>query len=527
MSFQQNSNHFQNEILRDFSKEEERKRLDSGFGSIRKEFPIQVYPVISGKKEKTSIIVPSVNPANTKEKIADIHYGTVKQAEEAVLKSVEFFETWKHTDPNVRIEILKKAAELLRAQKTELTALISLEVGKGVKDIDAEIAEAIDFCEFYAEEAKNIFTPRKRDLLGEENTYSYIPRGVTLVVAPWNFPLAILCGMTVAPLVTGNPVIMKPAEQSSTIAFKLFNILLEAGFPTSSLHFLPGKGEEVGAYLVKHPEVHTINFTGSRAVGLWMLKEASSQNLKFVKRVVAEMGGKNALIVDEDADLDEAVTASVQSAFGFQGQKCSALSRIILLDSKYETFKNRFVEALQSLRAGLPEDPSVKIGPVIDSESHSRLNQLATEFSSKIVSKLEIEDQVKPQGYFVEPVIFESNDPSSPLGQTEFFGPYVTLFRVKNFQEAIEIANNVDYALTGGVFSRNPKNIAYAKEKFEVGNLYINRGITGAVVDRQPFGGYKLSGVGAKAGGPDYLKQFVEPISITENTMRRGFIPET
>lgn len=526
MSFHLNSN-FQNEPLRDFSKEEERIVLNKGFVSIRKEFPIQVFPIISGKTKKTSVVVPALNPANTVEKIADIHYASLTDAEDAVKDSVRFFETWKNTKPEIRIGFLKKAADILRSRKAELTVLISLEVGKGIKDIDAEIAEAIDFCEFYAKEAENIFQPRKRDLLGEENIYTYIPRGVTLVVAPWNFPLAILCGMTVAPLVAGNPVIMKPAEQSSAIAFKLFNILLEAGIPSSALHFLPGKGEEIGAYLVKHPEVHTINFTGSRAVGLGMIREAASQDLKFVKKVVAEMGGKNAIIVDEDADLDEAVIASLQSAFGFQGQKCSALSRIILLESNYDTFKNRFIDALKSLKPGLPEDPSVKVGPVIDSESKSRLDSIAAQFSSKILSKLNMGESQKQTGHFVEPIIFESEDPSSPLGQTEFFGPYVTLFRAKNFEDAIKIANNVDYALTGGVFSRNPKNIRYAKEKFEVGNLYINRGITGAVVDRQPFGGYKLSGVGAKAGGPDYLKQFLEPISITENTMRRGFIPET
>ncbi|TGM12116.1 aldehyde dehydrogenase family protein [Leptospira selangorensis] len=526
MNFHNNSN-FQNETLRDFSREEERSILNNGFASIRKEFPVQVFPIISGKTKKSSLIVPALNPANTSEKIADIHYASVTDAEEAVKDSVQFFEIWKNTKPEVRIGFLKKAADILRSKKAELTALISLEVGKGVKDIDAEIAEAIDFCEFYAKEAEHIFQPRKRYLLGEENIYTYIPRGVTLVVAPWNFPLAILCGMTVAPLVAGNPVIMKPAEQSSAIAFKLFNILIEAGIPSSALHFLPGKGEEIGAYLVKHPEIHTINFTGSRAVGLGMIREAASQNLKFVKKVIAEMGGKNALIVDEDADLDEAVIASIQSAFGFQGQKCSALSRIILLESKYDTFKNRFIDALQSLKPGLPEDPSVKVGPVIDSESKKRLDGIASQFSSKILSKLEMEDNQKHTGHFVEPIIFESEDPISPLGQTEFFGPYVALFKAKNFEEAIKIANNVDYALTGGVFSRNPKNIQYAKENFEVGNLYINRGITGAVVDRQPFGGYKLSGVGAKAGGPDYLKQFLEPISITENTMRRGFIPET
>ncbi|TGK00309.1 aldehyde dehydrogenase family protein [Leptospira langatensis] len=527
MNTDQNHNGFHNEPLRDFSKQEERISLEKEFASLKKELPIQVHPIISGKKKETSAAIPWFNPANKSEKVADLYYASIKDAEEAAQAAHQYSETWKRENPNTRIQVLRKAAEILRAQKARLTALISLEVGKGVKDIDAEIAEAIDFCEFYAQEAELLFHPRQRNLPGEENTYSYIPRGTSLVVAPWNFPLAILCGMTVAPLVTGNTVLMKPAEQSSAIAFELYNILLQAGAPSSALHFLPGRGEEIGAYLVRHPLVHTINFTGSRAVGLGMIREAASQDTKFVKKVIAEMGGKNAIIVDEDADLDEAVLGSVHSAFGFQGQKCSALSRLILLESNYETFKKRFIEALQSLKCGSPQDPSVKIGPVIDSESKERLDKLAQEFSPKIASRRTVSEEVKQNGNFVDAIIFESEDPNSPLGQTEFFGPYVTLFKAKTFENAIEIANNVDYALTGGLFSRNPKHIQYAKEKFEVGNLYINRGITGAIVDRQPFGGYKLSGVGAKAGGPDYLRQFLEPISITENTMRRGFIPET
>ncbi|MFB5651741.1 aldehyde dehydrogenase family protein [Leptospira wolffii] len=518
---------FQNEPLRDFSKEEERSALFSEIQKVRKELPFRFGPVISGKEIRTGETAVWTNPARTSEEIARIHYASIEDAERAAKEATAYSETWKKTDPKGRISVLKKAAELMRGRKNRLSAILSLEVGKGAKDIDAEIAEAIDFCEFYAEEAETVFQPRVRNLPGEENAYSYIPRGTTLVVAPWNFPLAILCGMTVAPLVTGNTVLMKPAEQSSAIAFEFFNILLEAGAPPSSIHFLPGKGEEVGAYLVRHPSVHTVNFTGSRAVGLGMIREAANQNSKFVKKVIAEMGGKNAIIVDEDADLDEAVSGALQSAYGFQGQKCSALSRLILVESCYEPFKRRLVDALQSWKVGAPEDPSVKIGPVIDSEAKQRLEEIAEQFRSSILSKYTIPEDLKNSGNFVEPIVFESKDPSSPLGQTEFFGPYLTLFRAKNFEEAIRIANDVDYALTGGVYSRNPKNIEAAKKDFEVGNLYINRGITGAIVDRQPFGGYKLSGVGAKAGGPDYLRQFLEPVSITENTMRRGFIPET
>ncbi|EQA35108.1 putative delta-1-pyrroline-5-carboxylate dehydrogenase [Leptospira inadai serovar Lyme str. 10] len=526
MNFGTESQALKNEPIRDFSLQDEREKLNKGLREIRNRFPLRVFPIINGKTISVSETHAALNPANLSETVATIGYANRDLAEQAVSICSDFSKTWKERDPSERSAILRNAARILRKSKDELTALILLEVGKGVKDTDAEIAEAIDFCEFYAQESDKLAFPRLRNLEGEDNAFLYRPRGVTAIIAPWNFPLAILCGMTVAPLVTGNTVIMKPAEQSSAIAWTLFKILIEAGVPAEALQFLPGKGEEIGSYLVNHPKVHTVNFTGSRAVGLQMIRETSGLNLKFIKRVVAEMGGKNAIIVDEDADLDEAVAGALQSAFGFQGQKCSALSRLIVLDSCYDIFRKRFSEALLSLKAGPPEDPSTKIGPVIDAESKERIERLSKKFDSNIYQKLEISPGLKSQGHFVDPLLLESDDFNSELGQSEFFAPIVTLFKVRNFKEAIAYANGVDYALTGGIYSRNPNNIILAKNSFEVGNLYINRSITGAIVDRQPFGGFKLSGVGAKAGGPDYLKQFLEPVCITENTMRRGFIPE-
>jgi RHH-type proline utilization regulon transcriptional repressor/proline dehydrogenase/delta 1-pyrroline-5-carboxylate dehydrogenase len=351
---------------------------------------------------------------------------------------------------------------------------------------------------------------------------------VSVVIAPWNFPLAILCGMTVAALVCGNPVIIKPAEQSSGVAKWFFDVLLEAGVDAGVVHFLPGLGEVVGAHLVKSPHVHIISFTGSRSVGLSIMREATTMapGQRHIKKVIAEMGGKNAVIIDDDADLDEAVVGCLQSAFGFAGQKCSALSRIIIVKEIYGRFKKRFLDAFTSLAVGPAEGVSHKIGPVIDEETQERLLVVIKKYRKDIVAQIELTPELMRQGFFVPPTVFASTDFKSDLGQQEFFGPLVTLFQVECLDEAIQAANDVDYALTGGIFSRSPAHIEKIKRELEVGNLYINRGITGALVNRQPFGGFKLSGVGGKAGGPDYLRHFVEARSITENTMRRGFAPE-
>ncbi len=520
---------FWNEAPRDFTLESNRSAIKQAVQKVRQQFPIQSEVVIAGQPQKAAKYSTVMNPCNKTEALAKFAHATEDHAARAVDAAEQALKTWGMRPVSERSAILKKAAQLMRDQKDELTALMVLEVSKNYKEADADVGEAIDFCEYYADEMLRLSSGNfALSALGEANTYQYTPRGVTVAIAPWNFPLAILCGMTVAPLVAGNSVVMKPAEQSTAIAWKLFQILNLAGVPSDALHFLPGLGEEVGAALVKHPRVHIINFTGSREVGLWILENAArlSPGQKHIKKVVAEMGGKNAVIVDDDADLDEAVIGCLQSAFGFQGQKCSALSRVIIHEAAYDKFKNRMVEAIQSMKIGPAEETWAKVSSVIDESSQQRLLSVIEKFQDKIVAQLKVPEEYQNKGHYVPPTLFESADPKSDLGQKEFFGPLLTLFKVKDFDEAIQVFNDVEYALTGGIFSRAPSHLERARREMECGNLYINRGITGANVARQPFGGFKLSGVGAKAGGKDYLLQFLEPKTTTENTMRRGFAPE-
>ncbi|MGL5804254.1 MAG: aldehyde dehydrogenase family protein, partial [Xenococcaceae cyanobacterium] len=363
------------------------------------------------------------------------------------------------------------------------------------------------------------------DVAGETNRYIYQPRGIAVVISPWNFPMAIAMGMTVAALVAGNCTLLKPAETSTVIAAKIAEILIEAGIPKGVFQFVPGKGSQVGAYMVKHPDVHLIAFTGSREVGCRIYADAAivQPKQKHLKRVIAEMGGKNGIIVDESADLDQAVAGVVQSAFGYSGQKCSACSRVIVLESVYDAFLSRLVEATRSLNVGATDNPTTKVGPVIDRTAMERIKEYIVK--GKQQSNLALEMDIPDGGYYVSPTIFSDVSSDSTIAQEEIFGPVLAVIRVKDFTEALKVANETDYALTGGLYSRTPTHIDRASVEFEVGNLYINRTITGAIVDRQPFGGFKLSGVGSKAGGVDYLLQFLEPRVITENIQRQGFAP--
>jgi RHH-type proline utilization regulon transcriptional repressor/proline dehydrogenase/delta 1-pyrroline-5-carboxylate dehydrogenase len=367
-----------------------------------------------------------------------------------------------------------------------------------------------------------------RDVPGEENEFSYEPRGVAVVIAPWNFPLAILCGMTTAALVAGNPVIMKPAEQSPIIAAKLMEILRAAGVPPGVVSYLPGRGEEIGPTLVQHKDVAVIAFTGSRPVGLMINHQAAEtpSGQDHVKRVITEMGGKNAIIIDDDADLDEAVHGVAASAFGYQGQKCSACSRAIVLESTHDAFLNRLIEATRSLKIGPAEDPGCFVGPVIDEEARQRILDYIAKGTreARLVYAADV-GALSEEGFYVGPHVFAEVAPTAVIAQEEIFGPVLAVIKAQDLTQALEIANGTSYALTGGLYSRSPANIERVRREFRVGNLYINRKITGALVDRQPFGGFKLSGIGSKAGGPDYLLQFLLPRTITENTMRRGFAP--
>jgi len=458
--------------------------------------------------------------------------GTADDARRAVAAAHAAFPAWRDSEYEVRAAVLVKAAAEMRARRDELSAVIVRESGKVWREADADVCEAIDFCEYYAREGARLFAAeRLGQFVGELDEQWYQPRGVAAVIAPWNFPLAICCGMAVAALVTGNTVVVKPAEQTPAIARILCEILWRSGAPKDALHFVAGPGETVGATLVRDPRVALIAFTGSKAVGLDIVQAAGvvAPGQEFVKKVVCEMGGKNAIIVDTSADLDEAVLGVRQSAFGFCGQKCSACSRAIVVGSAYEPFLHRLVGATRALVVGDPMDPGTDIGPVIDDEAARKIRSYIEAGKSEGRHELTLgvpdglEARVgKP---FVGPTIFSGVSPEARVAREEIFGPVLAVMRARDFDEALAIANSPEYKLTGGVYSRKPAHLAKARREFRVGNLYLNRGITGALVGRQPFGGFGMSGIGSKAGGRDYLLQFVEPRAVCENTMRRGFAP--
>ncbi|MEH2329093.1 L-glutamate gamma-semialdehyde dehydrogenase [Nostoc sp.] len=509
----------------DYAEEEVRIKAAQAFQNVRQQLSKTYLPLINGEYVNPPEFVDSLNPSNFSEVIGKVGLISVEQAEQAMQAAKAAFPGWKKTPAKQRADILRKAGDLMEERRAELSVWVVLEVGKPVKEADGEVSEAIDFCRYYADEIERLDKGVNYDISGETNHYIYQPRGIAVVISPWNFPLAIACGMTVAALVSGNCTLLKPAETSSVIAAKLTEILVEAGFPKGVFQYVPGKGSQVGAHLVNHPDTHVIAFTGSQEVGCKIYAEAATlkPGQKHMKRVIAEMGGKNAIIVDESADLDQAVVGVVQSAFGYSGQKCSAASRVIVLQPIYDAFVQRLVEATKSLNIGEAELPSTQVGPVIDANARDRIREYIEK--GKAEAQLALELPAPEQGYFIGPVIFSEVSPNAVISQEEIFGPVLAVIRVKDFQEALAVANGTNYALTGGLYSRTPSHIQQAQTEFEVGNLYINRNITGAIVGRQPFGGFKLSGVGSKAGGPDYLLQFLEPRAVTENIQRQGFAP--
>jgi len=519
---------FFNEPATDFAVEANRGAMHDALAAVRDELG-RHYPLVIGPREAdTSERMPSVDPSQKQRVVGTFAVAGVEQANDAVAAAKAAQPAWHALGVEARAEYLRAAASQMRDRRFELAAWQVYECGKGWREADGDVCEAIDFCEYYAQQAVALMGPHGVDVPGEENRFYYLPRGVAVVIAPWNFPLAILTGMTAAALVTGNTVVMKPSEQSSIVAAKLMEIFRALDVPPGVLNYLPGKGEVVGAALVEHPDTALIAFTGSRAVGLAINARAAEVSAAgdVVKRVIAEMGGKNAILVDDDADLDEAVLAVVRSAFGYQGQKCSACSRAIVLDSVYDTFLERLVEATKSLQVGPAEDPGASVGPVIDEESLVRVQRYIDlgKREGRMALAVDI-GELSQKGYYVGPHIFADVPRASRLAQEEIFGPVLAVLRARDFSEGIALVNGTDYALTAGVFSRSPANLARAKVEIMVGNLYLNRGITGALVGRQPFGGFKMSGIGSKAGGPDYLSQFVIPRTVTENTMRRGFAP--
>ena len=487
------------------------------------------YPlVIAGHRIDAGQWIQSTNPSHRKQVVGRAAAATVGQANAAIDAAKEAFPAWRDTPAPQRAELLFRSADIMRRRRWELAAWEVNETAKQWREADADVAEAIDYCEYYGREMLRLATPQRRDVPGEENEYFYEPRGVTVTIAPWNFPLAILCGMTAAALVTGNTVVMKPAEQSPIIAAKLMEVFYEAGFPPGVVSYLPGIGEEIGPALVQHPDVAMIAFTGSRAVGLAIQRQAAETppGQEQVKRVITEMGGKNAVIIDDDADLDEAVHGVVASAFGYAGQKCSACSRVIVLNSIHDAFLARLVEATRSLKIGPAEEPENFVGPVIDEEARQRILLMIGKARADVHLAYQADiGNLADEGSYVPPTIFSDVSPRAAIAQEEVFGPVLAVIRAADLDQALTIANGTPYALTGGFFSRSPARIERVRKEFRVGNLYINRKITGALVDRQPFGGLKLSGIGSKAGGPDYLPQFLVPRAITENTLRHGFAP--
>jgi len=520
---------FQNEPLTDFALASSREAMQAAIDRVGARLGGSVPLVIDGVRLEGAEQVERFDPSDQTRLVARVSAASAEDAVRSIDLAASAVPAWQGRGFEARAGILRRAAEIIRRRRFELAAIEIFEVGKTWREADADVAEAIDFCEYYADHALAIGQPRWVDVPGEENETAFLPRGVAVVIAPWNFPLAILAGMTTAALVTGNAVVMKPAEQSSLIALMLHEILVEAGVPAAALVFLPGRGEVVGPPLVTHPATAIVAFTGSRAVGLSinaLAAESTRRGGRLIRRVIAELGGKNAIIIDDDADLDEAVLAVVQSSFGFQGQKCSASSRVIVLDAVYDTFLERLAAAVGSLRIGPATEPGSRIGPLVDKEARDRVEGFIEigRRSGRLVAAVAA-GPLADRGWFVGPHVFADLDPAGPLGQEEIFGPVLAVFRVRDFEAAIALANGTDYALTAGVFSRSPARLERARAALEAGNVYLNRGITGALVHRQPFGGYRMSGIGSKAGGPDYLQQFVIPRTVTENTLRRGFAP--
>jgi RHH-type proline utilization regulon transcriptional repressor/proline dehydrogenase/delta 1-pyrroline-5-carboxylate dehydrogenase len=524
---------FANEPLADFALESSRRAFAEAIDRAAADFargPVEVPVVIDGRRSTSAGRFSRHDPSDLRRHVAEVSAASPADAVRAVDLCRSAAPAWAAAGWHRRADILDRAAEIMRRRRWELAAIEVFEVGKPWREADADVAEAIDFCRYYAASARLLAAPCRVDVPGEENATAWLPRGTSVVIAPWNFPLAILAGMTTAALVAGNPVVMKPAEQSSLVALRLHEILLEAGVPPAALAFLPGRGEEVGPSLVSHPDTALVAFTGSRAVGLAINADAARASAaagsRVVKRVIAEMGGKNAIVVDDDADLDEAVVAVVHSAFGFQGQKCSACSRVIVLDRVHDAFVGRLAAAVHSLRVGPAVEPGTRVGPLVDQEARDRVRSFIEIGlrSARPLAAVEV-GPLADRGWFVGPHVFGDVDPDGPLGQEEIFGPVLAVLRARDFAHAIDLANGTAYALTAGVFSRSPAHLELAARQLAAGNVYLNRGITGALVHRQPFGGYRMSGIGSKTGGPDSLQQFLLRRTVTENTLRRGFAP--
>jgi RHH-type proline utilization regulon transcriptional repressor/proline dehydrogenase/delta 1-pyrroline-5-carboxylate dehydrogenase len=518
---------FTNCPLSDFTSEQTRAGFGQAVRAAEAEMPWRVPVMVAGqpRHEGETLVHPCPNERTRPAAITVS--ATPLEVQQAITAASKAWPAWRDLPLETRAARINDLGTRLERDRLRLAAMLVHEQAKPWREADADIAEAVDFCRYYARQALAELSPRDQaGPPGETNVLRYEGRGLCAVIAPWNFPLAILCGMTTAALVAGNAVLLKPAEQATAIAYAFHQHALAAGIPADVLAFLPGAGEIVGDALVRNPEVVQIAFTGSREVGCAILRAAAEvvPGQSMIKRVVCEMGGKNAIIVDDDADLDEAVTGVIRSAFGYAGQKCSACSRVIVLASVRDAFVERLCAAAASLVPMSAAQVDCLLPPVIDEAAFSRLREVVDHPGSG--AHLLYQGSAGDAGWFVAPAIFEVTDAQHPLMQKEFFGPVLAVQAVATFTQAIDVANTSAYALTGAVYSRSPANLRQAQETFRVGNLYLNRPCTGALVHRQPFGGFKMSGAGTKAGGPGYLLNFAEMRVVTENTMRRGFTPE-
>ncbi len=508
---------FRNEPIRDFSDPADRRSLEEALVRARGELGRRYPLVIDGERLHGSGTIASINPARPSEVVGVVDEASIAQVSQALDAATAAFATWKKTSAQERADLLFRAAARIRETKDDWNAVLVLEVGKPWIEADADTAEAIDFLEFYAREALRLANPPAlTPIAGEKNWLTYLPLGVGVVIPPWNFAFAIMAGMTSAAIVTGNSVILKPSSDAAVIAARFVDLLHELGLPAGVLNFVPGDGPTVGEALVTDPRTRFISFTGSKGVGLRIneLAAKTPPGQKWIKRVVAEMGGKDAIVVADDADLDAAVAGVVASAYGFSGQKCSACSRAIVDAAVYDEFIEKLVPAVKAVAVADPSVNGQAMGPVI--------NQKAAE---KILSYVEVGKgegrllagggRIDGPGYFIEPTVVADVDPQARIAQEEIFGPVLAVIKARDYDHALEIANGTEFGLTGAVFSRSEERLARAVDEFFVGNLYLNRKCTGALVGGQPFGGFNMSGTDSKAGGYDYLLLFTQGKSIS------------
>ena len=510
---------FRNEAFLDFTNSDVKAAMREAMIGVENELGREYPLIINGERVTATKQIISTNPANPSEKIGIHQEAEVAHVEQAVEAAHAAFKTWSRVPVQERVDLLLRVADVIRKRKLEFSAWLVLEVGKNYAEADADVAETIDFLEFYAREALRLETATTPiQFPGERNKLKYLPLGVGAVIPPWNFPLAIMAGMTMAAVVSGNTVVLKPSVDAPTIAARFFMLLEEAGMPAGVVNLCQGSGDLAGAALTSHPKVRFIAFTGSKRVGLIVHESAAKTQpgQHFIKRTILEMGGKDAIIVDADADIDAAVEGVAASAFGFNGQKCSACSRAIVDARIYDTFCDRLVERVQSIKVGDPAE-NFAAGPVINTVAYERVLKYIElgRTEGRLLTGGEPAENTTG-GYYIQPTIFADVKPNARLAQEEIFGPLLAVIKSNSFEEALEIANGTEYGLTGAIYSSSREHLTRAAEEFHVGNLYLNRKCTGAMVGAHPFGGFNMSGTDSKAGGADYLLLFTQAKSIAE-----------